>query len=770
MARSNSAVEVNKFVGGLVTEASPLNFPDNATLDEDNFVLNKDGTRQRRLGMDFENDYTIVATTLSPPADGEIAITSTRWRNAGGDALKNLMAVQVGNELRIFDMDASPISSGIIYTKVFTEVSVTSNFSYAVVDGILVIATGLKSIYSFKYENSAITESSGILLIRDLFGVEDITAGVNLREGSGVSTRPTGLSSQHTYNLRNQTFAVPRLKFSDGNPEDPILTLYNEAKAYPSNADSVVDSLFSKAASSDDPVTLRFQPVSLIRNPVGNTPAPRGYFIIDALARGVSRNSEAAKLFSANPGLNYGVSGLPVDTTPGGATVITEYAGRVWYSGFSGGLVGGDANSPRMASYVLFSQLVEDPTDILSCYQDGDPTGPDTPELLDTDGGFIRIEGAYGISGLVAVGKTIMVLAANGVWSISGGSDYGFKATNYLVNKITNHGCTAPNSVVVVDDKFMYWGDDGIYTIGPNQYGDYLASSLTETTIQKFYDEIDGLDKQKCKGLYDSYEHKVRWLYRNRINSSAGAKELVLDIALQAFYPCSIKTFSTNELPLVASQVQVPAFTLAMVTDNVTVNNETVTVSGAIVSLVSELTQPTSRETLYIAITQTSPTISFAFSLYRNESFRDWVSIDNVGLDANAYMITGWMSGNDTQRNKQVPYVTFHFIKTEDGFVSDSSGDYVPTNQSSCIVQSQWDWANSVNSGRWGKEFQAYRFKRHYFPTGLTDTFNNGFYTTSTKSKLRGKGKVLSMLFKTEPDKNLHIAGWSMLLDVNQNV
>lgn len=770
MARSNSAIEINKFVAGLITEASPLNFPDNATLDEDNFILNKDGTRQRRLGMDFENNYTIVATTLAPPADGEVAITSARWRNAGGDALKNLMAVQVGNELRIFDMDSSPISSGIIYTKVFTNVSVTSNFSYAVVDGILVIATGLKEIYNFKYVNGSVTEDSGILLIRDLFGVEDVTSGVDLRQGSGVSTRPAGLTSAHTYNLRNQTFSVPRLKFSDGNPEDPILTMFNEAKAYPSNADSVVDSLFSKAASSDDPVTLRFQPISLIRNPVGNTPAPRGYFIIDALARGTSRSSEAAKLIAANPGLNYSVSSLPVDTTPGGASVITEYAGRVWYAGFSGELTGGDDNSPRMASYVLFSQLVEDPTDILSCYQDGDPTGPNTPELLDTDGGFIRIEGAYGISGLVAVGKTIMVLAANGVWSISGGSDYGFKATNYLVNKITNHGCTAPNSVVVVDDRFMYWGDDGIYTIGPNQYGDYLATSLTETSIQKYYDSIDGLDKQKCKGLYDSYEHKVKWLYRNRINSSAGAKELVLDVALQAFYPSSIKTFDTDSLPLVASQVQVPAFTLSQVTEDVTVNTATVTVLGEVVSLESVLTQPTSRETLYIAITQTSPTISFAFSLYRNSNFRDWVSVDSVGLDANAYMVTGWMTGNDTQRVKQVPYITFHFIKTEDGFELDSSGDYVPTNQSSCIVQSQWEWSNSANSGRWGREFQAYRFKRHYFPTGLDDTFDNGSYTTSTKNKLRGKGKALSLLFKTEPDKNLHIAGWSMLLDANQNV
>ena len=36
------------FIQGLVTEASPLTFPENASIDEDNFVLNRDGSRSRR--------------------------------------------------------------------------------------------------------------------------------------------------------------------------------------------------------------------------------------------------------------------------------------------------------------------------------------------------------------------------------------------------------------------------------------------------------------------------------------------------------------------------------------------------------------------------------------------------------------------------------------------------------------------------------------------------------------------------------------------------
>lgn len=771
MGRQTSAVEFNNFVGGLVTEATPLNFPDNASLDEDNFVLNTNGSRQRRLGMDFEDDHQIVTTSVVPPADGEVTITSTKWKNAGGDPLKNLIVVQVGNELKIFDMDITPLSAGLIYTKVFDGLSADSYFSYAVVDGVLVVATGQKDISQFKYVGGAITYKALTLLVRDLFGVEDVVAGESLRQGSGITVRPTVQTDQHIYNLRNQTFAAPRLPFGGEVTGDPISIFRSEAGRFPSNSDSVVFSLFANTKSEVDPVVVRFKPSELIKNQIGTYPAPRGYFIIDALTRGASRMTEYAKLLSSNPGLlGFPISSLPVDTTPGGPSVVTEYAGRVWYAGFSGATIGADESSPRMASYLLFSQLVEDSSDIISCYQEGDPTSTETPDLLDSDGGFLRIEGAFGIVGMVNVGSALMVIANNGVWTVQGGSDYGFKATNYLVTKISNHGCESPGSIVVIDNTFMFWGDDGIYNVAPNQFGDYIATNTTERTIQKFYNSIEGLDRKKVKGIYDSYERKVKWVYRNRLNSASDPRELVLDVALGAYYPATISTLNDNRLPMVASGVQVPPFKLSRVADDVTVNGSLVTVTGVGVSVESNIAQPTSKETLYVVVTTKSPTISFSFGLYRNQNFADWTSVNGIGVDAKAYLLTGWLGGGDFQRYKQVPYITFHFKKTEDGFVVDGFGDFVPTNQSSCKVSAQWEWTNSASSGRWGQPFQAYRFQRHYMPASESDDFNSGMYTTVTKNKLRGKGRVLSLLMETEPNKDCQLLGWSMLLGVSSNV
>lgn len=765
MTRQINAVEINKFVAGLVTEASPLTFPANASLDEDNFVLLRDGSRERRLGMDYESDHVDVITDVFVPTSGEIATTSIRWNNAGGDSQKNLLVVQIGNQIKVFDASSTPISSSVIYSRTF-DVSVTKSFSYAVVDGTLVIATGLKPITILKYASGVITSEDRTIYIRDQFGVSDIVNGVNLREGSGITVRPSTRTDAHIYNLRNQTFATPRKVISAETVQDPITAFRNIAGADPSNCDAVTSALYADANDSDDRLSERFNAKDVINSPVGTFLAPKGYFIIDAMARGSSRLTEYQKLMAQYPLLDIGISSLPLDTTPGGASVLAEYSGRVFYAGFSGEITGGDNNSPRMSSYVLFSQLVEDPTDITTCYQDGDPTSKEAPDLIDTDGGFIRIEGAYNIQRLINVGNALAVLAANGVWLIQGGSDYGFKATNYMTTKVTTHGCDSPNSIVVIDNTFMYWSDDGIYNVAPNQFGDYIAENISQKTIQKFYDAIDGLDRRECKGTYDTYEKKVRWLYGGRLASVNPVRELVLDTTLGSFYPCTIG-FVTGRLPLPISGVIVPPFRTTEVGIPVTVNTEVVTVTGNGVTVSQTISSPTTRETIYVIITGTTPTISFTFGSYKDTFHRDWRSFDGVGIDAPSFLLTGWQSANDFQRSKQVPYITMHFKKTETGYSGD---DFEPLNPSSCLMQAQWDWANSPNSGKWGRTQQVYRHRRHYMPADINDGFEDGNATVRTRNKLRGSGRVVSFLFTSEPDKHLTMYGWSLLMGINSNV
>lgn len=768
MSRSTTAVELNSFVKGLITEATPLTFPANASLDEDNFVLDRKGSRRRRLGMDFEPGFQVVTTAQTISNLSELAFKTFRWRNPGGDPSRDFLVVQVGGSIQIYDQMRFPLSANLLYNFQFPNAS-GKKFSYAVIDGDLIVATGGADIYSFSYQDAAFSAKTFRLKIRDLFGVEDIVDGGDLRAGSGVTIRPNTLTHQHLYNLRNQTWAQPRKPITEEILKDPIQEFADKAAAFPSNADSVVQHLFPDANDSDDRLTERFVAKDVLSNPAGTFPAPKGFFIIDALARGSSRASEYNSLLDRHSELQYGNINLPTDTTSGGATVVTEYAGRAWYAGFSGDVVNGDNHSPKMASYVLFSQLVEDPSDLSNCYQDGDPTSKEEPELIDTDGGFIRIDGAYGIVGMVNVGSAIMVVAANGVWMIQGGSDYGFKATNYLVTKLTDRGCDNGESIVVVDTTFMYWSEDGIYSVAPNQFGDYEATNTTKATIQTLYNNISNIAKMHAKGIYDTFEQKIRWTYNNYLSSNEPVRELILDVSLGAYYTNTIKPISGN-LPKVVGSFVIPALTLVNAVEPVTVGGVDVTVSGEDVTVAYNVPSDSIKEVCYVVVTSVNPTVSYTFSYFHDEEFIDWKTSNGVGVDAKAFMLTGWLAGDDYQRYKQVPYVTFHFQKTEDGFEADGPNDFKLRHPSSCLVSSQWDWANHANSGKWGTQFQAYRFRRHYIPADISDPFNNGFATVVTKNKLRGKGKVLSILFETEPKKDCHLLGWSMVMTGNGNV
>lgn len=774
MARSSSAIEVNKFIAGLITDANPLTFPDNASIEEENFILNIDGSRERRLGLDFEEDTTAITTGVSDAATVEPAFSAYKWDNAGGDPDKSLLVIQLGIEIKFFDLDTTPICAGFINTHSFGSADGTQNFSYATVDGILVVTTGQKQITSFEYTApSTITSTDTTLLIRDLFGVEDVIS-VDLYDRLDV--RPSSTTSAHTYNLRNQTWALPRPQGNTEAPDDPITYFKTQSSSlYPSNSDTVNSVLYADTNDTDARTLERFFALDLVRNPRGTVPAPSGYFIIDALERGPSRLAKEAELRAVYSTLDDVVSDLPDDTTPGGPKCVAEFAGRIFYGGFSGELTDGDKRSPRMSSYILFTQLVKSVNDLKKCYQEGDPTNKDSPDIIPTDGGFVRINGAFGIQALVNVGTSLLIFAKNGVWRLYGGSDYGFDATNFVVERITDHGIISLDSVVLVDNTVMFWGEDGIYHVHIGQDGSWVSENITYGRIQSLYETISIADKRKAKGSFDNFERKVRWVYFNRLTDDAETKELVLDINLKAYYLNAIKQFTGTSLPRLLAPFAVNPYQISIDTTEVTVNGDPVLVNGAAVTYpIENVLSNAIRETGYLVVTQISPVVEYAFAFYRNPDFRDWFSSDNIGVDAAAYVITGYVAqapgGQDFMRRKQIPTLFVHCRRTENGFEEDVGGDLVPINQSSCIVQARWEWSDSSSSKRWGNEFQAYRYKRLYFPVDVNDGYDTGFATIVTKNKLRGYGKVVSIKFSTEEYRNLHLYGWSMVMSVGANV
>src|SRR3546814_17242941 len=76
-------------------------------------------------------------------------------------------------------------------------------------------------------------------------------AGKNLREGGNISLRPNVLTSRHLYNIRNQTWAIPRPTFDGADsPIDTISQFHTAAGVFPSNADYVAPFLYPNTAST----------------------------------------------------------------------------------------------------------------------------------------------------------------------------------------------------------------------------------------------------------------------------------------------------------------------------------------------------------------------------------------------------------------------------------------------------------------------------------------------------------------------------------------
>jgi len=395
-----------------------------------------------------------------------------------------------------------------------------------------------------------------------------------------TDTRPTTLTTEHRYNLRNQGWPSSFSCAPNENGEavlpvitDPIQYTKDKIGVYPSNADVLY---LAKLAAAESAASIgTYSPWLLRKYSYGNTPAARGYYILDAF----DRNRQSAS----------GLSGTynPVrDTESRRPVSVAFYAGRVWYLMPDG--------------HLYYSQTVIDISEASKCYQEADPTAEDINELVATDGGEMDVTGIARALRLITVGDQLLILADNGVWSISGGTDTGFTATNQIVRKITDVGVVGPEAAVETEGVVFYWGDGGIYIIAPNQGSGLLeAQNITEATIQTLYNSILPLGKKYARAKYEPRSKKIFWLYNNTVDYDGQTfkhsynKVLIFDLVLKAFYQYTLP-YDTDNLPFVCGLIEKESISFTIEQTNVTDGGVEVTNSS--VNVTSATTVPESSE------------------------------------------------------------------------------------------------------------------------------------------------------------------------------
>jgi len=762
MAKPSVRAEVNNFVQGLITEASPLNFPPNASLDEENFELNRNGTRDRRLGMGYEPGFILRPAPIPGIEVPDAKFNTYKWENVGGVSTNELLVVQSERFLTFFDLNEDSLSGATPVGNIeLTSFPIATRYSFTSAEGTLVVAAGVGTVALVTYDGTAFSVEYIVLKVRDVWGVEETTIP---QYETDVAYRGA-YSDQHYYNLQNQSWGIPRPDAASGTVYDPSYDFYHSLPGfnYPSNSEVVWTALQFQPVSAGTSTERIYQ--NLWNDARGSTiVAPKGYYVIDLLKRGSSRMAEYVNNKAKYPQIAVASVMLPQDSTSGGAKVVSEFAGRVWYSGFSGEVTDGDKRSPILSNFIAFSQLVKSKTDFAKCYQYGDPTSRENNDVVDTDGGFLRVSGAKEIISMINLESHMIVIASNGVWTITGGNDYGFSATNYKVTKISSFGGLSDSTVVIEGGRAFFWSEDGIYVIAKDQFGNFGVSNITQTTIQTLYENIDTVVKLEATGEYDPINKKIRWLYKSgtKFGDDSVTKELILDTVLNVFYQNKINKLSNNSVEVMGLFASTP-FKRGEVFNPVYVESDQVFSAAEAVGITETIRSSGIQSMRYFVVYMENGIAYFTFSYYNNAEFLDWEETDGVGVDAKAYLLSGQQTTGDSAISKQIPYLIMYFTRTEEGVTS----GFVPDKQSGCLMRCQWDFSNTINSKKWTPLVQVYRYRRAQYITGLDDDYDNGFELVVSKSKVRGRGKAFSLYLETEPRKDCRITGWSISLNGN---
>ena len=789
-----SQIFVN-FVGGLNTEATALNFPENSATEIDNMDLFRQGDIRRRLGVDFEDNFELSPHTFDSDTFSTDAISTHEWRAVNNRGELDFLVVQVGLQLFFHDLGSEPISGTERGTVDLTPFQVGQNARTILLDtsfgeGRMMVANReLEPLYvEFDEVTQTFTATQINIEVRDFDGLED-----NLP----TELRPANLSPEHEYNLRNQGWPLNILAAlrPDGDSRngtavidtDPIQYMRQFTGVYPSNADIVH---LGKLGGSDKPESLgAFHPAQIEKLTLGNTPASRGHFIFSPFNRdrtGVSQldlgGEFAVDAFVGGvAAVARRIEGLPEAEVDNLRPSVTEfYAGRVWFAGVPSALNGGD---------VFFSQSITDINNAGKCYQEQDPTAEDLNQLLATDGGVIHISDMGRVQRMINVGQDLVLLCSNGVWAIAGEVGAAFSATSFAVRKISDVGTLSRDSVLEVEGNLMYWNEGGIYQMTSGQISDTLTvERISRDTIQSFYEEIGEETRAYVRGFYDDFENKVYWFYNDTPDYDAinfrfqYNRCLVYDLTIQAFYPYTFSELAEGTTPMIASMTQKTPGTEEQVQFNILVGLDDV-IDGAD-DICQSIAFPSFADTKLKMLTFVNDLsnvndLRYTFSEFNGLSFFDWTTWDtmaqgpgdNRGADYLSLIQTGFFNSIQTRRGTSVnplplrhlTHVTSYFNRTEDGFELDSNNEIQLANPSGALVQTRWEWTDN-DTGRWTKQERAYRLLRVYIPDDVNDDFNYGEAVIKTKLRMRGKGHAFSIRYESEPGKDMQLLGFGVNL------
>ena len=723
----------NTFIRGLVTEANPLTYPENASIDELNTVLLRKGNRKRRLGIDTEDSSGVSLGVFNID---EEQVNEFVWEAPGGSEGNAFLCVQRGAEVHFFDLRNPILKAG--------KADFFVNLSIFLVDGFttedlkrlpLAMASGKGFLFLcaeaiepivVEFKDNLFTANRVTIQIRDFDGVDD---------GLAPEEEPTTLTRQHEYNLHNQGWGQGSNKLrsyfdpfkginvtypAPSSGASPISSYFSSLSKYPGNNRQWWYARAQQADEGPPAVSVGdFLPTLLNKLTADNAKVPKGHFILNA--------------FDKDRSLASGIPGLAAEVTKARPSGVAFYAGRAWYG---------------EGSQVYFSQFLTDRFRAGMCYQEADPTSEEISDLIATDGGVVSIPEASKIVGLKVHNDGLLVFAINGIWFIGGGRDGGFKATDFQVRKTSPVGTPDSRSFVSTKEGLYWWSDEGIVFMAQDTSafgaipGQFSTENITQLTIQSLINTISGEAKTQVKGTYDYRNNKIYWIYSVKdeaLGKTIYNRVLIYDVLLKAFTPWEFSVSELQASPDIAGVFVVP--TLA---ENI----------GAVTYDGDERKGPCR----YVCVRDGN----FHFAEVSSNSFMDWKKVlSGVGIPYESFAECGHVILDDAARMKQMPTIVVVTQVTDQNWTPELDNNFNTDSPSSLFMQVKWDWANSPKSGKWTNPVQCYRFTRFMSVDPINTTFDSGHSVVVTRHRTRGSGKAIAFRFScNEPGKDFNLLGW----------
>jgi hypothetical protein len=720
MARGQAISVQNSFVKGLITEAGPLNFPENACTETSNCVFTNLGTVERRLGFDFEHNYVGFEETSA----GKATITYL-WRNAAEEGDISFVVAQVGGLIHFYRVNSRSSLSGEKHPFILDLTNYSSTggsvqtleCQFATGGGKLIVTGQRLDTFavSYSFETDAFTVIPIDIQIRDIKGDPSNLAPVDQR----VSGTFSDITSVRLYDLYNQGWTPTTLTQWD--VEYPV----NEM---PSNAD--VAWYYKNGDDELDFTTVQDKVI-------GNSPAPKGHFIYNIY--NVIRT-------------NHVPGATDEQVLPNRVTTSAYFAGRIFYGGLY---------AEGHTSRVWFSQIIENDNknQYGRCYQVNDPTSEKLFDLLPSDGGTIDIFEAGAVLKMLTMGNALVVWCTNGIWAITGSQGTGFTATDYAVVKIANTKLVSAASFVEADGVPYWWNTEGIYTLQQNEGGNLKLVCITDTTIKTFYrSEIPNESKQFARGVYDEGERRLIWMYRTANVSQFSDKYifdhcLIFNLITGAFYPWEIGSTAAarvhgavcvsgvggvfEQVDVIATDEQgigVPENPLDDADDDIVYDVDDSAGNDVIIFQARSDTIAT-----VVKYLVSQPDGLMTFAEVRSTTYTDWVAT-GFPVDYYSYFVSGFAVRGEGARKFQSNYVHI-FSESE--------------RESSFRIRGRWNYATTGDSGKWSTS-QIYEI-----PAG-----NFGYIRK--RPKIRGHGFAGQFMIDNWENSPFYIAGWSSAETANK--